>query len=315
MGGLDRRFAGRRYRRARRIHGGRRGVVSVVGTLLALLVFFALFGIFLTQYLPLWMNDNESQFTAQTQESAATLKSNVDFQVASQSPPVLATPFTMNSQGVPVLAQPTTGTLNFVPHLPGVYTNISVSQGPGGGLPFYQNFSLGTLTMSLPNRYYTPQVFEFENDAVIQSQSGTQQILLYPPTIQPTVSAGFTNLTMVMVQLYGNATQAVASGSEEVFTHFLYEQNFTSSATVSPLTVTFAIGTHYRCAWGTFLQSNLPHYGLALGTGFTLAPNLASYCASSPGIDPQNLVVTFPNITSFTLVVAGINIVVGVGVE
>lgn len=314
MGGFDRRFSGRRYRRSRRIRRHGRGVVSVVGTLLSLLVFFALFGIFLTQYLPLWMNDNESAFTAQTQQSAATLKSNVDFQVAAQSPPVLATPFVMNSQGIPILAQPTAGTLNFVPHLPGVFTNVSVSQGPGGSPPFYQNFSLGTLTMNLPNRYYTPQVFEFEDDAVIQSQVGTQQVLLYPPTIQPTYFAGFTNLTMVVVQLYGNATQAVASGSEEVFTHFLFEQNFTSSATTGPLTVNFTIGTHYRCAWGTFFQTNLPRDGLVLGSGFTLTPNLASYCTSS-SVSAQNLRVTIPNIQSFTLVVAGINIVIGVGTE
>ncbi|HTT25996.1 MAG TPA: hypothetical protein VMH90_03415, partial [Thermoplasmata archaeon] len=122
----------RRYRRLR----GRRGVVSVIGTLLALLVFFALFGIFLTQYVPLWMTDNESAWTSQLQTSFATLKSNMDLQVALGSSGLLATPFVMSSQGIPLIAQPTEGILSFVPNSPGVFASVSATRGPGGSGPF-----------------------------------------------------------------------------------------------------------------------------------------------------------------------------------
>ncbi|MCI4354935.1 MAG: hypothetical protein L3K06_06175, partial [Thermoplasmata archaeon] len=67
MGGLHYRTGGQRYRRRHRLGKDTRGVVAVVGTLLAMLVFFSLFGIFIEQYLPLWMTDNESSFTSQTQ--------------------------------------------------------------------------------------------------------------------------------------------------------------------------------------------------------------------------------------------------------
>ena len=314
MGGFHGRNDGLRYRRARRLRASDRAIVSVVGTLLALLVFFALFGIFLTQYLPLWMTENETAFTAQAQQSEAELKSNIDFQVAAHSPPVLATPFVMDSQGVPILAQPTSAILSFVPHLPGVFANVSSTLGPGNGKPFYQNFSLGTLQLTLPNRYFNPQTFEVENDAVIQSQLETNQILLYPPSLQIAVSGNNTNLTLVMVQFYGNATQAVASGSEEVFTHFLSEQNYTIGGTGSTFAVTFAIGTHYRCSWATFLQKAIPKGGLKLGSGYTLAPVLPNYCGVTNGA-AQDLTVTFPHINTLTLVVASIGLVVGVGVE
>jgi UPF0716 family protein affecting phage T7 exclusion len=314
MGGFHGRNDGLRYRRARRLRANDRGIVSVVGTLLALLVFFALFGIFLTQYLPLWMTENESAFTAQAQQSAAELKSNIDFQVAARSPPVLATPFIMDSQGVPILAQPTSATLSFVPHLPGVFANVSTSVGPGNGQPFYQNFSLGTVQLTLPNRYFNPQTFEVEDDAVIQSQIQSNQILLYPPSLQVSITGNNTNLTLVLVQFYGNATQAVASGSEEVFTHFLSEQNYTVGGTGSTFSVTYAIGTHYRCSWATFMQKALPRSGLKLNTGYTLSPVMANYCGFDNG-QAQDLTVTFPHINTLTLVVASIGVVVGVGVE
>ncbi|MCI4330237.1 MAG: hypothetical protein L3K19_00095 [Thermoplasmata archaeon] len=283
--------------------------MSVVGTLLALLVFFALFGIFLTQYVPLWMTDNESQFTAQAQVSFADLKSNMDTQVALGSPPVFATPFVMASQGIPLIAQPTTAIMNFIPSQPGVYANVSVSVGPGGGPAFYQNFSLGTLQVQLPNRYYSPEVFEYEDDAVIESQSDTHQILAYPPPITINVTGNQTGVTLVLLQMYGNASQTVSSGSQEVYSHFINTQSFTT-VRAAPFAAVFQIGTHFPCAWSTFLSTTLRNSGLG-AAHYTLTP---STCTASNGFaHPVRL--NFNSVNSFTLVVAQFSVVVGVGVE
>ncbi|HXQ48554.1 MAG TPA: hypothetical protein VN842_02065, partial [Thermoplasmata archaeon] len=172
MGGTPNLSAGRRYRRARRLHHNQRGVVAVIGTLLSLLVFFTLFGVFLTQYLPLWMTDNESQFTAQAAYSFALFKSNVDsqYQFPSGSPQTLGTPFVVSSQGIPLLAQPTESTLVFLPstcpsgfYVKGVaganaanyghpvnpalcvFANVSFSHGPGGSGSYSQRIATGTL--------------------------------------------------------------------------------------------------------------------------------------------------------------------------
>src|ERR1700691_4589759 len=117
MGRVTHRTGGRRYRR--RLRGDRRAVVAVIGTLLSMLVFLSLFGVFISEWMPLWMNDNESQFTSETQASFAQLKSSMDLQTALQGPAVYATPFTMSSNGVPVLSAATAGILNFVPNNPG----------------------------------------------------------------------------------------------------------------------------------------------------------------------------------------------------
>ena len=309
MGELRQRTGGRRYRR-RHLHGDQRAVVAVVGTLLAMLVFFSLFGVFISEYLPLWMNDNESQFTASTQSSLAELKSNIDLQTALQGPALTATPFTMSSEGVPVLSSPTAGIINFVPNTPGVFTNVSMTPGPGGSARFYQNFSLGTLTMSLPNRYYSPQFFEFEDDAVIQAQSSTEQLMLYPPGLALNASGNSYGVTLTLLQLLGNATQSVSTGTEEVYSHYLFSQAFTSAPTVGTVSGKFVLGTHYTCAWTRFLETEFASAGL--GAHATVSP---STCVTSSIGSAENMVVTFSGLASFTLVLAEFSINLGVGVE
>jgi len=308
MAELHSRVARRRHRRSLRRRSNQRGVVAVVGTLLSLLVFLSLFGVFLQQYLPLWMTDNESQFTARTQTSFAELKSNIDLQTILQGNLPLSTPFTMSSDGVPVLAQPTAGVLNFIPKSPGVFANISVTPGPGGGGTFFQNISLGTLTMTLPNRYYSQQFYSFENDAVIQSQTPTQQLVLYPPGLSLNVSGTQVGVTLNLLQLLGNATQAVSTGSQEVTSHFLFTQTFRSNVTGTPLNAKFIIGTHYPCAWTGFLNNALG--AVAIGAHAAIAP---AKCVTS--LNPSVMVVTFSNLTTFTLVLSEVSLVVGVGVE
>lgn len=308
MGEYYSRNARRRRSRLRRWRRARRGVASVVGTLLSLLVFLSLFGIFLEQYLPLWMTDNEAQFTAKTQTAFADLKSNVDLQTVLAGPPVLATPFTMSSDGVPVLAQPTAGILNFVPRTSGVFANITMNPGPGNSARFYQNFSLGTLTMSLPNRYYSPQAFSFEDDAVIQSQSTTQQLVMYAPALSLNVTGSQVAVTMELLQLLGNATQTVSTGAQEVYSHYFFTQTFQSNASAAGLSATFTLGTHYPCAWTAFLVQQFAAAGM--GGHATITP---AVCTPTSGT--ANVAVSYTGLTSFTLHVAEISLVVGVGVE
>ena len=280
--------------------------MAVVGTLLAMLVFFALFGVFLEQYLPLWMTDNESAFTTNTQASLATLKYNIDVQTALEGPPVLATPFTMSSDGVPVFAQPTAGVLNFVPTNPGVFANVSMNPGPGGSSAFFQNFSLGSLTMQLPNRYFSPQFFAFEDDAVIQSQSATQQLVLYPQSLSVNASGTTFGATMALVQLLGNATQAVSTGTQDVYSHYLFSQTFTSAPVAGTVNAKLVLGTHYPCAWTRFFATQT----LPLGAHVTISP---AKCVTSPTASVMS--VSFTGLATFTLVLSEFTINVGVGVN
>ncbi len=306
-------------------------MVAVIGTLLALLVFFALFGVFLTQYLPVWMADNESQFTSQAAGAFAQFKSDVDLQYSIGGPAVMGNPFVLASQGVPLLAQPTEATLAFLPTqcppqpvtvgsttssysfytstlLPSgktigqpvnqyhcTFENVSIGYGPGGiGTPYYQRVASGALEMYLPNRYYNAETYYYEDDGVIQSQTGGYQIMLYAPPFNITTLASNTTISVSFLQTFGNTSTIVGQGSQELYSHLRYTQFLTSngkynSTSRSYLNTNFSIeiGTQFPCAWYSFFHHQMNVSGLP-ASDYTLTANgTAAYpstCINSNGI-------------------------------
>jgi type II secretory pathway pseudopilin PulG len=250
-------------------------VVAVIGTLLALLVFFALFGIFLTQYVPLWMTDNEAEFTAQAQAAFAQLKSAIDSQYILDGPQSYGTPVVISSNGIPLLAQPTEGALVFLPqncpspasatytYPSGFYTagatganasnygqpvnpayctfaNITESTGPGGSGTYSQAIMTGVLEFNLPNRYYSAQSFYLEDDAVIQSQSSGHSVMALPPPLNITRQGGNITVWGSLLQLYGNASSVIGQGTEQVYSHLRYSQLVTSNGKLNGATGVYA---------------------------------------------------------------------------
>jgi hypothetical protein len=344
MGGTPSFSASRRYRRARRLHHNPRGVVSVVGTLLALLVFFTLFGIFLTQYLPLWMTDNEAQFTAQAAYSFALFKSNVDsqYQFPAGTPQTLGTPFTVSSAGIPLLAQPTEATLVFLPStcpagfyakgVPGgtganyglpvnaancVFANVSFSHGPGGSGFYSQHIATGTLEMILPNRYYISQDYYFEDDAVIQSQQGGYQTMAVNSPLNVTTNAGNLTVTSSLLQLFGNASTFIGQGSQDVYSHFRFSQAAASSGlhvvannSFIPFVYTFEIGTQYPCAWSAFLNKTMVNSGVPKAS-YSFTPYLGT--CYNPSGTTTDLTLKVSNVDYSVLYYAGVQVSLGVG--
>lgn len=274
-------------RRPRRLRQGRRGVVAVVGTLLALLVFFALFGVFLTQYLPLWMTDNESQLSNEAQGSLAALKNGIDLQYALGTIPILSVPFTISSASVPLLAQPTEGTLSYLtgcpsgfypgngtPVVPGSCSYARITYTVGGGAvrnnPYVGSAPSNILTFSLPNRYYTPITYYLEEDAVEASQGGGHQLMVLPPPINVSKTDGNVTVTSSLVDLLGNASTYTGLGSKDVTSHLVSSSRITStdrflngptcatnlsSCVAMSFNVTITLGVHSVCAWYNYLAN------------------------------------------------------------
>ena len=298
--------------------------------MLALLVFFALFGIFLTQYLPLWMNDNEAQFTSSVATSFAQYKADVDSQYTLDGPPVLGTPFTTSSQSVPLIAQPTEGSLRFLSQAcPAgfslktgqpvntafcVFENQSMSIGPGGSGPYYLSVPTGVLSMQLPNRYYSVEMFQYEADGVVQVQSGIQQFMAFAPPFNVTRLAGNTTVASSFLQLYGNSTTVVAQGSEEVYSHLRYSEYLSSNGNKASatFTYTFEIGTQYPCAWYRFLSTQLNGSGVP-STQYSLTSTPTSYSCFNPSGGTTILTLALTSVNYATLFYAGVQVNIGVG--
>ncbi len=268
------------FRHARRFRRSRRGVVAVIGTLLSLLVFFALFGVFLTQYVPLWMTQNESQLSNGLVESLALLKSGVDDQYLLGGIPSYSVPFTVSSQSVPLFAQPTVATLAYLAGCPSgflsggtpdeigscayeslAYTDPTIAGDPaphGYGETAASNF----LEVSVPNRYYPPVVYYFLNDAVVGEVSGSHQWTAVPPPLNVSKTPGNLSVQTSQLVLLGNASSFTSIGSKDVTSHLLSHSVISSegrflTATNTPRTfkLTLTVGVFGLCAWYNYFEN------------------------------------------------------------
>jgi hypothetical protein len=289
--------------------------VAVVGTLLSLLVFLSLFGVFLTFYLPVWMTDNEANFTSGVATSMAVLQSNMVLQAEDGAPAILSTPFTMSSQSVPLLSVPTTGTLAFLPRTPGASVSLSIPNFLAANSPYKQTFggSLGTLQLNLPNRYYTPETLQFEDGAVIQYQSDTNQFIAYPPIFGLEKEGNTLDLTMMLTQMYGNATRITSPGTIEVYSQLLGDtQTLKNNETGAVASFYLNITTHYPCAWTTFFTQSRILANVSTSQ-MTVTSVDSPACVSTGGL-AHTVDVFISNIALVTLVLANFQVSAGIGV-
>jgi hypothetical protein len=341
--------SGRRYRQSRRLTRERRGVAAVVGTLLAMLVFFALFGVFLTQYLPLWMTDNESQFSSQVEGAFAQLKSDIDTQYVLGAPPTYGEPFPLSSQSVPLLSQPTEGVLslgppscaagfnpNGTPVAPAacaferISLNVSSSTPTTQNHPYINAEASSVLSMSLPNRYYTPETYYLEDDALVEVQPGGHQILAIPPPLNATDAAGNLSISASFLVMYGSPQTVVGQGSENVYSGLLFSQPVSSAGrflfqakstvppTSLPFTFTYQIGTRNVCAWYSYL-ANFTAISDIPASVAKLTVNYASSFTPTPAVcydgsgETYVVTLTFSNVHYATFYYAATLMSVGAG--
>lgn len=256
-------------------------MVAVVGTLLALLVFFALFGIFLTQYVPLWMEENESQLSNQIQTALSTLKSGADDQYILGGIPTYSVPFTVASATVPLLAQPTVATISSIPGCPdGFYTSNGTPEriascdfehlafssttctAPCQDNVFNVTRATNYLEVDLPARYFTPLSYYFEDDGLAAAQTSGHQWMFVPPPLTITETAGNLTVRLSQLVLFGNATTFNGQGTKDVTSHYYTGTNVTSASrfetsTGAPRTfnLTLTLGVHAICGWYNYLNN------------------------------------------------------------
>ncbi|MGI0068120.1 MAG: hypothetical protein ACREB9_06865, partial [Thermoplasmata archaeon] len=150
----------------RRLARSRRGVAAIIGALFAVLIFLTVFGLVLSQALPVWMAQDETAFTESAQGALASLQSTIGLQSISGAPTVAFTPISLSSTSVPVLASATIASLAFAAPTPSGFVNVSWSSSSG---PAYQNRTLGRLAVGLPNRYIPAETLDFEDGAVLET--------------------------------------------------------------------------------------------------------------------------------------------------
>ncbi len=266
------------------------GVASTIGTIMALLVFLAFMGIFTSQFVPVWMADNESAHMSEAIQQFVTLKSQIDTAITHYSNSLIApapifVPVTLSSAGIPVFAAGTAGVLTLVPEVAGIkpmfsifYTYQSVTNNVTYTYhldPTNDGYSGGYLDLYCPNRYYVEEHLVYESGAIILNQTDGEFVIA---GLQLSVKNMGTssNPTRVMqisqVSVAGDNKTIGGSGSKGISAELTYANTVpyeNSAAAGSQVNIT--IVSEHGTAWAQYFNRALSgQAGMTLGHGFNI---------------------------------------------
>jgi hypothetical protein len=279
------------------------GVASTVGTIMALMVFLAFLSMFTSQYVPVWMEENEASHMSEVYGQFAALKQAVDMQVLAgaiqgTSPIEMFSPVKLGANGIPMFAAPTAGALSI--NRGGSYNNISFSFSTGTTVTNFTTTSGGTIKLYAGNRYFIPQEVAYENDALILKQSDGQYMKATPQfTVTP--SGGMYQISFTQMDLRGDDINYIGFGTRGIKT----SMRSATTTTFTNLTGDIASGarhqwlyinqtTWYEKAWYASFNQTLSTAGLSWGTDYmitsTIRPNtdpIDDFYQISIRIDPS----------------------------
>ncbi len=306
------------------------GVASTVGTIMALMVFLAFLSMFTNQYIPVWMEENESAHMIIAYGQFSNLKQSIDMQILvgiihGSSPVSIYTPITLGASGVPIFAAPTAGYLGAYNSIS--YDNVSFSFNMNNvSVPMIYDFRSpldtstlgGTILLEAPNRYYVAQTLAYENDAIILKQADGEHMKSDPQLIVHRSGNDF-DISYTQVDLRGDDSRYVGFGTRGIQTTL----GAVSSMTYNTITkvnetnhnVNFYINhtTRYKNAWYTSFNNTLSSAGMSWGSDFSLHDYfIETINISSDPLHPfatVSLRINPDSISRFTLTTAHIELV------
>ncbi|QLH74936.1 MAG: hypothetical protein HPY73_05435 [Methanomassiliicoccales archaeon] len=288
--------------KSRFIRKDKEGVASVVGTIMALLIFLTLLTLFVNTWMPVTLKEHERTHMDSVMNEFGYMKGSLDNMViytrlsGQPSLPVYQS-IDLGSEGIPAFASPTAGLLTITPvggstsmsRLTVTVGGVSVSPSPGGGsIEFYA-----------PNRYYVQQWIAYENGAIILKQDDGQIARSKPGIIflldSNSPSGPVLNTVFYQTSLIGKASSNSGTGSIginlEVVT--VMESNYRPDVDSN---IVFDFTTKYGEAYYNYLVETLtgiagmPLLGSEANRKVTINPDHYYYQNQAPGnLDPTKL--------------------------
>ncbi|KYK31024.1 MAG: hypothetical protein AYK23_04240 [Candidatus Proteinoplasmatales archaeon SG8-5] len=298
------------------------GVASTVGTIMALMVFMAFLSMFTNQYVPVWMEENESSHMIVAYGQFSNLKNAIDLQILAGTiqgvpPTTITTPVTLGSNGIPVFASATAGYLGAYNRRS--YNNVSFSFNVGTTILDYRSPQFGstlggTIMLECPNRYYVPQTLAYENDAIILQQEDGEYMRSSPQLIVTPSGGNRFDITYTQVDLRGDDTKYVGFGTRGIQTilRSVSSTTFTNmSAQDSGGDPTFLNITHttrYESAWYNAFDLLLEDAGMQPGVDYSVTSTQVGFDPMDP-VYRVNLSINPNSISLFTFTVAHVELV------
>ncbi|MFO7619174.1 MAG: hypothetical protein R6W91_05910 [Thermoplasmata archaeon] len=203
------------------------GVASTVGTIMAMMVFLSALSMFTSQYIPVYMEENEASHMSEAYGQFAALKQAVDLQILAgtiqgTSPVQMFSPIKLGAPGIPMFASPTPGYLS-TGRLDS-YNNVSFSFKTNATISHDVKYETGgSISLYVANRYYIPQELAYENDALILKQSDGQYMKAMPQFKATLVGIGnngtyLYDISYTLVDMRGLDSNYVGFGTRGVQT-------------------------------------------------------------------------------------------------
>lgn len=309
-------------------HWDDEGVAATIGTIMTLLVFLTFLGMFTNQFLPVWMNDNESGHMAEVIGQFTNLKSSVDISISNYAnslvaPSPIFIPVTLSAPGIPVFAASTAGILTLTPHsyLTRPMFNVTYIYKPAVG-PARQLDSSndggggGSLQLYCPNRYYVEETLIYENGAVILNQSDGEFVVAGPQFMVKNVGSSATPSIVVMltqITVQGQNKTVGGTGSKGVNANLQYADSTEYNNTVgSGPNLVFTITSQHGVAWANYFNSTLNGTGLTYGSAkdYTITKTLMAF-PSNPSLNYFIVTVTIFHVKVFDHTHANVNLNIG----
>ena len=241
------------------------GVASVIGTIMALLIFLTFMSMFVNTYIPIWMKENERLHMNEVQNQMGEVKGKIDnlivnAQVTGTSMVNTYEPLSMGADGIPLFASPTAGAVILKPTgttttgIQAIFNSTAngitakVDETGGGKLEFYA-----------PNRYYVGQWLAYENGALIVKQDAGEAMKA-TPSLEITRSGGVFNIVFTQIDLLGTNSTMAGTGVAGVNINLIYldTQKYTvPNNLVGQNTTVLKINTVYNTAFVDFMNKTM----------------------------------------------------------
>ncbi len=270
------------------------GVAATVGTIMSLLVFISLMGIFTNQFVPVWMSDNESAHMSVVIEQFINLKSAIDISISNNpnsliAPSPIFVPITLSTGGIPVFAASTAGILSLSPdtldQMPSLDINYTwVSDVSGSPQTYYlsadnDGHAGGNLDLYCPNRYFVEQHVAYEGGAVILNQSDGEFIIAGPQLlVRNTGSVSSPNWTLMMTQVTveGKNNTVGGIGSKGVVANLKFADT-TSMSNPTPSDLVINIASPHGIAWMNYFNRTFNQSGMQYNVDYNMTYQLVPF--------------------------------------
>lgn len=216
-----------RSSRARCLRRDEEGVASVIGTIMALLIFLTFMSMFVNTYIPIWMKENERLHMNEVQNQMGEVKGKIDnlivnAQVTGTNTVNTYEPLTMGADGIPLFASATAGAVILKPTGTGTTSaNIKFNWTSGSSKIAFDETGGGKLEFYAPNRYYVGQWLAYENGALIVKQD-TGEAMKATPSLEITKSGNSFNVVFTQIDIVGTNSTMAGTGVAGVNLNLIY---------------------------------------------------------------------------------------------